>query len=308
MKVIKSKSPAASLIKTAKEHGYELTPHNYVQWRPDSIHQLSKIVSETIEDAGNVQFSFDNEVYNITKSKKDFVLETKDGEYRCKKLIICAGRSGWRWTNKLYRNFGILSNDNTAMFGIRLEISAQYMKDFNKCHCSLYGNDVEIGPLNWFGTVIPEDHDDLVISAFRANEDRWKTDKVSFSLIGHRQFEDEGCYQTDRLAKLAFLLSDDRIGKEKVANLIRRKSELSKLPEYDWLIESLSKLENVIPSIISRGYFHVPDIISTMSEVKVGSNLESEVSNMFIAGESVGIRGIAAAGITGAIAADSACR
>lgn len=308
MKVITNKTPASSVLKAAKENEYELEIFNYIQWRPESIHQLSKIVSEAIEDAGNVEFSFDNEVYNVSKYRKEFILETKEGEYRCKKLIICAGRSGWRWANKLYRNFGILSNDDVAMFGLRIEISAQYMKDFNKCHCSLYGNNVEIGPLNWFGTVIPEDHDDLVISAFRSNEDRWKSDKVSFSLIGHREFEGAGCYQTDRLAKLAFLLSDDRIGKEKIVNFIKGKSELSNLPEYDWFIEALNKLESVMPAIISRGYFHVPDIISTVSEVKVGDNLESEVDGMFVAGESLGIRGIAAAGITGAVAADGACK
>lgn len=308
MKVIKNKQPSAPILKAAEENEYDIEVFDYIQWKPDSIHQLSKIISETIEDAGNIEFSFDNEVYEITKKRKEFILTTKEGEYRCKKLIICAGRSGWRWVNKLYRNFGILSNDDVAMFGLRLEISAQYMKDFNKCHCSLYGNGAEIGPLNWFGSVIPEDHDDLVISAFRSNEDRWKTDKVSFSLIGHREFEGEGCYQTDRLAKLAFLLSDDRIGKEKVVNFIKGKSELSNLPEYNWFIEALKKIEGVIPAIISRGYFHMPDIIPTVSEVKVGTNLESDVEGMFIAGESVGIRGIAAAGIMGTIAADGACR
>lgn len=308
LKVTKNKEPSASVYKAAKDSNYELEIYDYIQWRPDSIHQLSKIISETIDDAKNITFSFDNEVYSISKTKDGFSLTTKDGEFFCKKIILCAGRSGWRWVNNVYKNFGILSGDSTAMFGIRMEISAQYMKDFNKCHCSLFGNDVEIGPLNWFGTVIPEDHDDLVISTFRSNEDRWKSDKVSFSLIGHRDFENAGCYQTDRLAKLAFLLSEDRIGKEKVVNLIKGRSTLTSLPEYNWLPEAIKQLEAVIPSIISRGYFHIPDIITTTSEVKVGTNLESEIDDLFIAGESVGIRGVAAAAITGAIAADSACR
>ena len=308
MKIIKDKLPSAAIQKKLSSLNYEIELNNYVQWKPDSVHQLSRLITEVIDTAGNITFSFDNEVFKIFKQKDTFLVTTADGNYTCKKLILCAGRSGWRWTNKLYKELGILANDDFAIYGIRVELSAQQMKDFNKTHCKLKKDNLEIGPFNWNGTVIPEDHADLVISSFRSNEDRWKTDKVSFSILSKQYFQNDGCRQTDRLGKLAFLLFNDRIGREKVRSILKNVGQLSVLPEYNWLIPVLTELTEIIPSMPTKAYYHSPDILPMASQVRLGSNLESEIENLFIAGESAGIQGIAAAAITGAIAMDSDCK
>ncbi len=308
MKVIKDKLPSAALQKKLTSLNYEIELNNYVQWKPESVHQLSRLIAESMDAADNITFSFDNEVFKILKQKDVFLVNTADGNYTCKKLILCAGRSGWRWTNKLYKDFGILVNDDFATYGIRVELSAQHMKEFNKTHCKLKKDNLEIGPFNWNGTVIPEDHADLVISSFRSNEDRWKTDKVSFSVLSKQYFQNDGCKQTDRLGKLAFLLFNDRIGREKVRNILKNVGQLSVLPEYNWLIPTLTELTEIIPSIPTRAYYHSPDILPMASQIRLGTNLESEVENLFIAGESAGLQGIAAAAITGTIAMDSACK
>lgn len=303
-KLVKNKLPNANVLKKFKDSGFSFETHDYKQWKPDSIHQLSKLVAERIEDAGNVTFSFDNEVYSILKRDKTFLVSTADGDYYCKKVILCVGRSSWRWVNKLYRNLGILIDDDVAKFGITIELAAQYLKEFNKCHCTFTRDDLQLGPFSWGGSIIQEDHADLTTAAFRSNEERWKTDKVFCSLIGFRSFKDKGCYQTDRLAKLAFLLSGDRVGREKIKTIIKKDSQLMLIPEYTWLVEKIEELNNIIPSIISRGYYHAPAIIPMSANIRLSSNLESEVEGLFIAGESANISGIAAAGITGAMAAE----
>jgi hypothetical protein len=183
------------------------------------------------------------------------------------------------------------------------------MKEFNKSHCSFYRNDLEIGPLEWGGTVIPEDHADLVVSAFRANEDRWKTDKVSFNIIGLRQVA-EGCgiKETDRLAKLAFLLFNDRVGRERVKLLLKKESPLSQLPDYDWLIPTIQELEGLFPAIVARGYYHSPAIDAIAPSILLGQNLDTDLDGLYAAGESAGFHGILAAAISGTIAADGSCR
>jgi hypothetical protein len=165
-----------------------------------------------------------------------------------------------------------------------------------------------LGPFQWHGTVIPEDHADLVISAFRSNEDRWKTDKVVFNLIGNRFIKNKGVSETDRLGKLTFLLFNDRIGREKVKSILKKESQISQLPEYDWLIDSINEVSKLIPEIITRGYFHAPTINPITSSIRLGSNLETEVDGMFVAGESSGITGILAAAITGSVALDYALK
>jgi len=308
-KLIKSKSPDANTQKKIKAAGFELEIKEYYQWLPEHIHHFSKIIAEQIEQAGNITFSFDNEIYEISKKNGMFVVHAGDEEYYCKKLILCAGRSGWRWVQKIYKDLGILASDDIATFGIMIEIGTQYMTEFNKSHCILDREDVQIGPINWNGSVIQEDHADLSISAFRSNEDRWKTDKVMFSLIGKIPCE-EATMQTDRLAKLAFLLGGDRVGREKLRIFNKNESQLNLIPEYSFLNKIVEELcdSGIMPNLIARGYFHFPCILTNTAKVDLGSNMETQIDGFFCAGESAGLTGLAAAGISGAIAAIGALK
>ena len=311
MKIIKDKLPQVVAQKRAAELGFDIYKNDYIQWKPESVHKLSRIVSDKILDVGNVTFSFDNEVFQILKKNDYFQLTTHDGEFKCKRVIISVGRSGWRWANDLYKSFGIVDNDDYAHVGIRIECAAQYMKEFNKSHCSFFREDIEIGPLCWEGTVIPEDHADLVVSGFRSNEDRWKKmgkDKVSFDIIGRRYFKGNGIFEMERLAKLSFLMFNDRVGREKVKSIIKKECALSQIPEYDWLIDTIKELEGLFPSLINRSYFHSPTIQTQTAPITLGSDLSSEIEGLYVAGESAGFIGISSAAISGVIALDSALK
>jgi hypothetical protein len=307
-KNLKTKQPSPTLKKTISDNGFDLVVHNYDQWNPDQIHHLSKITSEKIESAGNVYLSFDTEVFDFLKSDKRFVVNTSQGDFNCKKLILGVGRSGWRWVNNVYKNLGLLQQDNIASYGVRVEMPSSALKEFHKSHCSLVKGDLDIGPLQWMGSVIQEDHDDMTIAAFRSNEDRWKSDKVFFSVKKHIEVNTSPCAHVDRIAKLSHLLSGDRVGREKIKSFTHGIGDLAEMPEYAWVGAALKSLEPVFPNIINRGYFHVPDIDTNISKINIANNLETEVDGLFVAGECAGIKGIAAAGIMGAVAAEGAAR
>ncbi len=309
MKVTKTPKPSAAAKKRIKTAGFELQCDNYYQWRPESVHKLSKMISEIMEDAGNITYSFDNEVFSIRKQRGGtFLINTANGTIVSRKVILCVGRSGWRWVTNLYDDLGIISNDDWARYGVRIEMPAVYMKDFNKSHLTIEKEDLEVGPLSWHGTIIPEDHSDLVISAYRSNEDRWKSEKVTASLLKSIYFDDQGSVQTDRVGKLSFLLFNDRVSREKIRTFMSGKSQLNLIPEYNWLAKTLTELEDIFPNLCNKGYFHVPNIDPMAAKIRLGTNLESEIDGMYVAGESAGIRGIASAAIMGAICADSACK
>jgi uncharacterized FAD-dependent dehydrogenase len=313
MKVIKNRTPNVSVKNTAENMMFELYSNDYIQWVTDNIHNLSRQMSNSIEEAGNVEFSFDNEVFQILKKEDYFLVTTQKGDFMCRKVLISVGRSGWRWVTDLYKSFGLLNseNDSYAKYGIRVEIPKQHMKEFNKSHCSFIRDDLEIGPLSWNGAIIPEDHADVAISAFRSNEGRWQKlgkNKVSFNLIGNRYFPGKGVFETERLGKLAFIMCDDRIGREKIKLIMNKESKLSKLPEYDWLIETIKELEELFPFIITKGYYHAPTILPMAPSILLGVNLESELDGVFAAGESAGFKGIMSAAISGVIAADGALK
>lgn len=308
-KVIKDKSPQVSMEKKLKKAGYDIHLNDYIQLYPKDIHVLSKLLAETVEKNKNIHFSFDNEVKKIYKQKNMFVITSGNQEYKCKKIIVAVGRSGWRWCKDLYESLGLIENNDIGRLGIRLELNSSCLKEFNKSNCTLKkGNDLEIGPLCWNGTVIPEDHIDLAISAFRSNENRWKTDKVSFSLIKNIQFPKNGFEQTDRIGKLTFLLANDRVIREKISYLLTGKSKISIIPEYNWLKTAVEDISLVMPEILSKGYFHVPTIMPLPPKINIGNNLETELDGMFVAGESAGIPGILAAASMGIICADSICK
>jgi len=308
MRLIKSTKLSVVAKKRIKQSNFDIHYNDYFQWKPESVHRLSKLISNTMDDSGTIDYSFDNEVFSIRKKDGDFIIYTNKGNFCCKKLILCVGRSGWRWVTNLYDDLGIISSDDYARYGIRVEIAAQHLKDFNGSHCTLVRDNLELGPFCWNGTIIPEDHSDLVISAFRSNENRWRTDKVSFSLLGKRFFKDQGSVQADRIGKLSFLLFNDRVSKEKINTFILGNSLLNLVPEFSWLKDTMMELNNVIPRLCDRGYFHVPNISPMSAGIRLGSNLESEIEGMFVAGESAGVKGIAAAAIMGKVAADGACR
>jgi len=306
--ITKDRPLSTPLEKKFTKAGYQISLNNYIQTYPKDIHSLSKYIADTIEKNSNISFSFDNEVKHIYKQRGIFIISTSEQEYKAKKLVIAVGRSGWRWARNLYHNFGIIENNDIARFGIRIEMNASAMKDFNRSNCTIIKDNVELGPFSWFGTVIPEDHVDLAISAFRSNEARWKSDKVSFSLIGSRTFPNEGFEQTDRVGKLAFVLSNDRVIKERVSYILTEKSKISLIQEYDWLKETIQDLSAVVPEIATRAYFHVPTIIPMAPAINVGTNLSTEIDNMFVAGESASVQGILGAACMGKIAADNVCR
>ena len=306
-KIIKDKSPNSSTLKKIAKSGYSFQNNDYIQLYPKDIHSLSKNFSGRIKNS-NITFSFDNEVASVDIENNIFKISTEKEDFFCKKIILCVGRSGWRWASNLYSKFGIISNNDTAKFGIRVELNSNYLKEFNNSNCTLLKNDIEIGPLNWFGTVIPEDHVDLAISAFRSNEKRWDSDKVSFSLIGNKKFPSGGYQQTDRLGRLTFILTNDRIVKEKISLLLSGKSKISIIKEYDWLADSLTELSEVMPELMSKGYFHVPTILPLVPNININSRLETDVPNMYVAGESAGVTGILSAACMGNMVADFACQ
>lgn len=307
IKIIADNGPTSTVRSKIQSAGFDIELNDYIQWKPTNIHSLSKVLADRL-DGSNVQFSFDNEVYQITKRKDGFEVITSEEEYFCKKIIMCTGRSGYRWANAAYKRFGLTVNDDVASYGIKIEASSTLFKGFNKSHCTIKSNDLEVGPFCWNGTVIPEDHSDVVLTSFRSNENRWHSDKVSFSMLISKQVIGNGANEAERLAKLCFLLSNDRVGKDKLKSIIKKENEICLINEFNWLEESIMKLEKFIPNLSSKGYFYIPDIKSISCSVILNENLETEVDGLYIAGESMGIKGILSAAITGVLCADSACK
>lgn len=299
----KNKEPSDLIKKILKKNGYTLSLDTYVQWKPEHIHSLSREISEFIYEKKNMECMFDTEVKDITKEKDGFTILTEYGEIKAKKILLCLGRSGWRLVNNIYSKLSILKNNNFSYFGFRSEISASYMKDWNESHCSAFKDKIHLGPFSWRGTVIPEDHSDLVISAWRSNEDRWATDKTSFSVIIKAENKANGYQQTERLGKLAYILCDSRVGKLRVKDFLSTKNDILYIPEYKWITSEMKEIDKIVPNFIEKGHIYLPDILTYMHTIDLYENFTTKIENLYVAGESAGITGIYAAALSGIISA-----
>jgi hypothetical protein len=306
--IVKDKSPSITAEKRIKKAGFKTKLNNHIQLFPAEIHSLSKFISDQVEEKENITSVFNTDIVSVTKEKGHFTITTHDNVYKSKKVLLCLGRSGWRQTSEIFQQFDIVENNDFVEMGIRIELTENYMKEFNHSHCSISRPDLTVGPLSWGGTVIPEDHYDMVISAFRGNENRWKSNKVSFNLLGKRMFQGMGVEQTNRIGQLTFILTNDRVAKEKISTLLSKKSKLSIMHEYDWLRASVNEISHFMPEVISKGYFHFPTLLPQASKINVHHNLSTDVEGLYVAGESGRIPGLLGAITSGIIAGESLCR
>lgn len=303
MKLNKDPGPSSSAKKILSENGWKIKLNNYFQWKPEYIHQLSKLIANKFEKS-DLTFKFDTEVEFINKEENFILTTAKKETFFAKNVIVASGKSGWRWVTELYKNIGLKTNDDYATFGVRIEAPSSFMKEY-KCHSILTKDQLTVGPFNWFGSIIPEDHADLVISSFRSNEDRWKTDKVSFEFNKTIKFENQGVYQSDRIGKLSLILFNDKVSKERIRLFIKNKSQLNLLKEYNWMHSALQELDKIMPEISLKGNLCVPNIVPIPAKINLTDVFKTEIDGLYVVGENTGNNDILFAACSGITAIDN---
>jgi len=305
--ITKDTLPSASLTKKLKNAGYKIYKNDHIQLLPSHIHTMLRTFSDEFEK--HIDFAFDQEIFNISKKRGVFVLSTGEQEVKCRQILIAVGRSGWRFCGNLFKSWGLIEENSIARYGIKIEMPISNIPNFNRSNCSMSNGQIEVGPFCYNGKVVPEDHYDFAMASFRSNEERWYTDKVSFNFIGNIRCEN-AFEQTDRIAQLTFIMANDRVSAERVSTLVNGRTKIltngkgGLLPEYEWIVDALKSFGQVAPEILTKSYYHVPTLVPLPPKIALGTNMETEVEGMFLAGESAGIVGLLAAGETGMCAAD----
>lgn len=300
LKIITDTLPHSVTQKKLVDAGWNVQSNDYFQWKPEQIHIFSRCVYSVL-DQHKPTMLFDTEVKDVIRTKAGFEVQTSAGNYTCKKLILAPGRSGWRWAADLFQQMGLTVDDTMAKIGVRFEIPANIVKDFNKSNLSMKKEGAEVSPWNWNGTIMPEDHADMIISCFRSNESRWNSEKVSFSYV---RYLPGGVLQAERIAKLSYLLFNDRVSKEKNKIFLQDKSQLNVIPEYNWLKEAIEEFDKIIPDFSGKGSYHIPNILCHPPKVPLGGNLQTEDPNLILAGETANLGGLLGAAISGTLAAE----
>jgi hypothetical protein len=306
-KIIKDTKPSLQIDKKLNKQGFTLYTNDYVQIFPKEIHALSRFMTPGLEKYNNVTFNFDEEIVDIFHSKEGYKLITQyQREFLCKKIILATGKAGCKYATKVFKDFDIVQSDDIATYGLKLEINQNYMCDFNNSVCSIIHKDldIEIPYIQNNGTMIPEDHVDFVTGSFRSNEKRWESENISFDVLGNRYHPNEGTKELDRICNLTFIVTEDRVRKEKLSMFMNGKAKISILEDYNWLKPVIEKLSNVIPDLINKAYFYSPVGFPIAPKINISKNLESDMEGLYVIGEAGNIRGLLSAALMGSIVAD----
>lgn len=301
----KENLPSNNLQNKIFELGFQIENNSYLQCKPDQFHFLSRLLTQQFENYDNLLSKYDTEVKSIQYINKLFQIKTENEEFAAQKLLIATGRSGWRWSSNLLQELNITNENKIAKLGVFLEFPASQLKEFNFTNCKLIKDNFEVGNFLWQGTIIPEDHADLILSSFRSNEDRWKSEKVAFPISYSFSVEDHGIEETARIGQLALLLFNDRVSREKIKIFMKKKSQLNLLPEFSPLHQILLDLEKLISDFGSRGYLHAPYFQTHTPSFFLDQHCQSEIPGLYFAGESAGVSGILSAVLMGHLAGES---
>jgi uncharacterized FAD-dependent dehydrogenase len=268
-------------------------------------------------------------------------VKTRGGEhYGCEYLVVAPGRSGAEWFDEVAQKMGLFRNNNMVDIGVRVEVPAAVMAPLTDelyepklVYYSKASEDrVRTFCMNPSGVVIKEYYDEVLTVNGHSFAEK-KTENTNFALLVDKRFTEpfhEPIAYGKYIAWLANLLGDGilvqrlgdllvgrrsnpkRIGRSTVTPTLSDATpgDLSLVLPFRYLsdiLEMLSAINTLTPGAFSRNtLLYGVEVKFYSSRLKVSSALESEIHNMFAAGDGVGLtRGLVQASASGLLVADS---
>jgi len=261
----------------------------------------------------------------------------------CRYLVAAPGRSGADWFSRAAKEMGLGLNNNMVDIGVRVEVPAVIMEPLTDdlyepklIYYSKASEDrVRTFCMNPCGEVIKEYYDEVLTVNGHSYAEK-KTANTNFALLVDKRFTEpfrEPIAYGKYIAWLANLLGDGILvqrlgdllaGRRSNPRRIERGTVTPTLPDatpgdlslvlpfryLSGILEMLSALDSLAPGVFSRNtLLYGVEVKFYGSRLKVGSNLESEVANMFGAGDGVGVsRGLVQASASGLLAAEAVRR
>ncbi len=266
-------------------------------------------------------------------------ITTGDGEaVNCTYLVVAPGRSGAEWFDRVADEMGLCLESNPVDIGVRIEVPSAVMAPLTDelyepklVYYSKSSEDrVRTFCMNPSGEVIKEYYDEILTVNGHSYAEK-KTENTNFALLVDKKFTEpfrEPIAYGKYIAWLANLLGDGILVQRLGDLLVGRRSnpkrisrgtvvptladatpgDLSLVLPFRYLsdiLEMLSAMDQLTPGVFSRNtLLYGVEVKFYSSRLKVSSSLESEVANMFGAGDGVGIsRGLVQASASGLLAA-----
>ncbi len=270
-----------------------------------------------------------------------YLLETNQGDFHCKYLIVAPGRSGAEWFSGQCKNLKLELINNQVDIGVRVEVPAPVFKDITDAmyeaklqyRTKQYKDLVRTFCMNPYGYVVTENTDGIItVNGHSYTDPKLQSSNTNFALLVSNTFTSpfkEPYQYGKRIATLSNLLGGGVIV-QRFGDLIdgRRtnqhrldqgflKPTLDATPgdlslvlpkrHLDNIIEMIYTLDKIAPGTANHDtLLYGVEVKFYSSRLNLTSELETPLKNMFAIGDGAGItRGLSQAGASGVIAARS---
>lgn len=288
-----------------------------------------------------MKFFLNTEIKDISINK-NFILNSKDNKrIETKKLIVAPGRSGADWFSSVAQKNKLKTRFAPIDIGVRVEVPAVVMDSIiekswdPKFHINTktYDDFLRTFCTCPNGFVVMEDYGDYIgVNGHSSNKD--KSNNTNFAFLTKLELTEPVENTTEygiSIAKLATTiggkmpiiqrLEDLKNGRRSTESRIQKsyvKPTMKNATPGDIsmamphrivtnVIEGLEQLDKVIPGVNSDStLIYAPEIKFYSMRFIVNENLETNIPNLYVAGDGAGLsRGIVASAATGLIAAKS---
>jgi uncharacterized FAD-dependent dehydrogenase len=326
------------LEKNAASHGIEFIPIPQRHIGSDKLPGVISSLSNYLIEKG-VKFLLETDINDILKNNEFELITNKNEKLKAKIVLVAPGRSGADWISSIASKFGINTCFAPIDIGVRVEVPSVVMENIIKnawdpkfhINTKTYDDFVRTFCTCPNGFVVMEDYGDYIgVNGHSSNTN--KSDNTNFAFLTNIELTEPVENTTDygiSIAKLATTiggkmpiiqrLEDLKSGRRSTNSRIKKsyvKPTLKNATPGDIsmamphrivtnVIEGIEQLDKVIPGVNSDSTLvYAPEIKFYSMRFLVNNNLETNIPNLFVAGDGAGLsRGIIASAATGIIAA-----
>lgn len=266
------------------------------------------------------------------------VITSSGEQIKARYVVVAPGREGSEWLSQEASRLGLRMAINPVDIGVRVELPAPVLEHLTKViyeskfifYSKTFDDKVRTFCMNPYGEVVLENNDGLITVNGHSHAEK-KTENTNFAVLVSKTFTEpfkEPIAYGKYVARLANLLgggvlvqrlgdllagqrtTPERLRKGIVSPTLEEATpgDLSLVLPYRHLtaiVEMLKAMDQIAPGVCSRHtLLYGVEVKFYSSRLALSSQLETEITNLFAAGDGAGVtRGLAQASVAGVIAA-----
>lgn len=324
---------ARALERRALEHDLHLLQARVKHLGTENNLQILKQLYAHLR--GRAEFRFGAHADSFERIDGGYRLHIGEETLDCRRLIAGPGRSGAEWFSEQCRSMGLPLINNQVDIGVRVEIPASVMEHITSLvyeskllyRTKQYGDTVRTFCMNPYGYVVTENVDGLItVNGHSYTDPAMRSQNTNFALLVSNRFThpfDQPYRYGKHIASLSNMLgggvmvqrfgdlvkgirtNEHRLAQSFVTpTLAATPGDLSlALPKrhLDNIIEMIYALDKLAPGTANYDtLLYGVEVKFYSSALKLTSELETELPDLFAVGDGAGItRGLAQAGASG---------